>query len=115
MSITFSPQTSRDNLWEEASLNVSNANGLALLSAMGVEADYCGSMDAEAFLGHVLVGLATCDDSALEPCESMGFLGMLNVRVHDMGRREGYMSDRLNVLRDIALTAQEHGLAVTWS
>ena len=57
MSITFyiegQPEASDD-----VEFNVSNTNGTMLLNRLGVEFDYCGSIEADTMLGAALLALA---------------------------------------------------------
>lgn len=95
-------------------LNVSNVNAAALLDTLGIYADnpqenrLCGSLDAEAFMGRVLIAQAISPVDAGIPATTSGM-------VTDCGRPEGYIDDKLIQLESIAQIAMERGVSVVWA
>ena len=102
---------------EPTSINVCNRNGVDVLRALGyvvdlVEPELCGSADAEAFLGRVELALGVgVNDAALPEIAWRGDGGATYV---DGARRQGYLSERLTQLRELALACRARGLRVTW-
>jgi len=98
-------------------MNVSNANASMLFEVLGVDWDWCGAMDADEFLGYVLVALGMpLDDSGVAPSEyqAMGPEGPTGPRVIDCGRSPGYVSARLQTLSEMAVEAKRLGRQITW-
>jgi hypothetical protein len=99
-------------------MNVSNSNAGMLLRVLGMEVDWCGSMDADNFLGHVLVSLGMpLDDSGIRPSEyqAMGENGQpVGPRIIDCGVSEGYITKRLTTLAEMAAEAKRIGRQITW-
>ena len=107
MSISFYPtNTNLDGL------NVSNANGMSILNALGIEPDYCGSIDPSDLKGRCLEALVLADDSGFPSQTTIGANGATMV---DCGRREGYLADRLQTLIEVADQAISLGTDVTWA
>jgi len=94
------------------SVNVSNTNASAILERLGVEFDYCGSIDAADMLGRALVGNIGRDDSGVDSTEDarLGCATMI-----DCGLRPGYFDDRLGQIADLADYAARHGHLILWS
>lgn len=94
------------------SLNASNANAAELLSALGVPGEPCGSLPADDFLGRVLTALAVAPSDPGRPVTVVDTPG--TARHYDMGRRPGYLQDKLTDLRAVAEWARDHGREVVW-
>lgn len=114
MSVTFRPNALGVDLeaWGEGLLvNVSNSNAAFLLQALGLPTsdELCGETTGEDFLGRVL--LATGPNPADEGVPALN----LDPRVIDMGRRPGYLQERLEQLADVAQAARTRGGEVVWS
>ena len=94
-------------------VNVSNFNASAILDVLGIQVgedfDYrcAGSMDAEDFLGRVLLADAVQPVSAELPSYREGNL----IRG---AREEGYVNSRVNELREVAEYARARSLKVCW-
>lgn len=116
MSITFSAQSfiedSEETWGAMESVNVSNVNARFLLENLGLEFDYSGAVDAEQFLGAILVaqGIAPVDEG--RPWNELPGPGM---RTIDGGRRPGYLQDQLLELTKVAQQAKELGRRVQWA
>lgn len=99
-------------------MNVSNSNAGMLFRVLGMEADCYGSMDAENFLGYVLVALGMpLDDSGIRPSEyqAMGENGQpVGALIIDCGVSEGYITKRLTTLAEMASEAKRVGRLITW-
>lgn len=99
-------------------MNVSNSNAGMLFGVLGMEADWCGAMDAEEFLGYVLVALGMpLEDSGVAPTEfqSKGEDGLPNgPRIVECGIPAGYVEKRLTVLAEMASEAKRLGRRITW-
>lgn len=98
-------------------MNVSNSNAGMLFGVLGVEADWCGAMDADEFLGYVLVALGMpLDDSEVKTTESqaMGPDGPVGPRIIECGRPAGYVTQRLTTLAGMAVEAKRLGRRITW-
>lgn len=99
---------------DEFDVNVANMNARTLLVALGIDAsdDLCGMMDAEQFLGAVLLAMAVeRDDSGVAPVE----VGGPGARMVDCGLRPGYFADRFSALHALATEAVRLGRPVMWS
>jgi hypothetical protein len=93
-----------------AEVNMSNVNAVALLNVLGftdVE-DLTGSINAEDFLGRVLMASAVNPSDAGLPTVTEGMVTFC-------GREEGYIDNRLSELRVVADYAIERNLKVVWS
>jgi hypothetical protein len=96
---------------EDMSLNMSNVNAAHVMDALGIMEDdtrICGSMEAEVFLGRVLLA------EAIAPADA-GMLPFTDGSVTYGGREEGYLEEKLTVLRQIGSYALSEGLTVVWS
>lgn len=96
------------------SLNVSNVNGAQILASLGVESDYCGSIDPADLLGRSLLGPVTTDDSGIAPTVDGG-PGTGRAMLVECGLPAGYFAERFGRLADLASSAMAHGLVVAWS
>jgi hypothetical protein len=92
---------------DELELNLSNANAYYVLDSLGLE-DLCGSLSAEDFLGRILLAEAIAPKDEGMPAYTEGIL------TH-CGREEGYLGDKLALLREIASQAHSKGLQVVWA
>lgn len=107
-----------------ATVNVSNANAAALLTALGMRLpgeeypDLCGTEDARVFLDRVEVALSGAvglDDSGTTPVTyQAGDLEHPGALVIECGRSPGYLTRRLGELRELAHACLTEGLRVTW-
>lgn len=93
-----------------AEVNVSNVNAVTILNVLGFteDSELSGSMNAEDFLGRILVA------SAINPSDA-GLPAVTEGMVTFCGREEGYVEDRLAELRTVADYAIAHKLEVVWS
>jgi hypothetical protein len=97
---------------EPVPVNVTNANAVAVLGALGytVDAEWtnlCGDADADAFLGRVELALAIAPAD-----EGVRVLTVENYT--DCGRAAGYVQARLAELRALALACRTAGARVVW-
>jgi hypothetical protein len=94
--------------------NVSNSNAAAILDVLGIYANdeqedrLCGSLDATAFMGRVLIAQAISPVDAGIPTTTSGMMT-------DFGRPEGYLDAKLIELESIARIAMDRGLSVVWA
>jgi hypothetical protein len=105
-------------------LNVANGNAIVLLEALGLlgevrdtafgpmAMDACGAMDAEAFLGRVLCAEVMSVGDPGSESETLAEEGCATMVM--VGRPEGYVDSKLSALREIALWAKAHDVAVVW-
>lgn len=91
-------------------LNVTSSNAKMLLDTLGVveTGDLTGEMDAEDFLGRILIALGVNPTDAGVPATRDGFW-------NTMGRNEGYTDARLLELEEVARYAVDNKLTVSWS
>lgn len=134
MSVTFTaegllPGTDADGEWEPNPLEVNLANGNAVLvaAALGLQldADYpgdlSGAIDAQDFLGRVLVALAISPADEGMPAHELlpGDAGRLawfgDATVIQGARHPGYLQERLEQLRALAEYAVARNVQVWWS
>lgn len=100
--------------------NFANTNAIHLLQTLGLaptpltpDADvYCGTIDAEDFLGRVLIALAVAPVDEGIPAHEVPGPGAQFI---DCGRRPGYTQEALAHLRDVADFAVARGRKVVWS
>jgi len=120
MSVTFGIRGEKldyddPNVWDRI-VNLSNSNAVDVLSAVGLPS---GSQDGDLYgevRGRDLV--AKCDkalnggidDGAIEATEDCT---PGRAKVVYCGRRKGYLSEKLNLLRELGLRAGDIGV-VTW-
>jgi hypothetical protein len=103
-------------------VNLANTNARLILDILDIacdDEDLAGSMDAEDFLGRVLVAAAMRDDheagvadEVLVPVRPDGTWGATWV---DCGTPDNYVPDRLVALEEVALAARSLGRDVTWA
>jgi len=97
----------------EPEVNLSNGNAVHLLDVLGIQvgedfSERCvGSMSAQDMLGRVLIALAVSPVSAEVPSYAEG-------NIIYGGRPEGYMQDKLESIRDVAVFAHANGRKVVW-
>jgi hypothetical protein len=123
MSITFSAAANHGTYYATADdspeLNMANANAARLLALLGFthEDDYYGGVvDAQDFLGRILIAqamldVATDDAHGRPTVEDTGSGGMVWI---ECGVEPGYLAERLAILQDIATWAQGRSLRVAW-
>ena len=93
-------------------VNVSNANARMILSIAGLDdEDLWGSMEADEFLGHIMVSLAEERDHS--PVAPMVFQGQ-GPTIIDCGLPAGYTEHRLSELADLAVHAKNRGRRIVW-
>ena len=108
MSMTFTiARRMDDGAWwhghHDAAFNVHNSGGCAILRAIGLEADCCGSHDAADVVARCVTYRAThADAPAVRP--------MVRVGVDD-----DYVAERVVQLEELARIAAAEGAAVGWS
>lgn len=93
-------------------VNVSNTNARMILSIAGLdEEELWGSMDADEFLGYIMVSLAEeRDRSPVAPVTLPG----QGPTVLECGLPAGYTEQRLGELADLAVQAKNKGRRVIW-
>lgn len=90
-------------------VNMCNSRAVDILLALDLDTeDLCGSEDGATFYARTLIALAQDRDDSAVPSFRDG-----NMVVG--GRREGYVTERLTQLLDIADYARGKGLRVTWA
>jgi len=88
-------------------LNMSNANAADVIEALGLEFDYCGSIEVQDLLGRTTLRAALPAD---EPVPTATDGNMIYC-----GRDEGYISERAGILTTLALRAREDGYTtISW-
>lgn len=104
---------------EAPQVNMANSNARSLLEVLGLCKDgdewedvCCGSLEAEDFLGRVLMAEAVAPISPERPTyqETNG----RGPAIIMGGREEGYVQNRLASLREVAEFAQAQGRTVIW-
>lgn len=93
----------------EPEVNLSNSNAEELLEYLGIPSDeeLVGSMEAEAFLGRVIMA------SALAPANT----GLTTMQIENFvygGRPADYMQRKFEQLEEVARFAISHGRQVVW-
>lgn len=117
MSISFAPKISTAAYPEGImaadvfEVNVSNNNGFAILTELGIEADYCGSIAATELRERALCALGFASAAEVPGNVSQGEGG---ATIIDCGRREGYMPERIGSLLELATLCERYGWAVCW-
>lgn len=99
--------TSVDNWPEHPEVNMSNSNARGVIERLGLEFDYCGSIDPDDLLGRAMVANVGRDDSGVRDVADGNFI--------DCGLPAGYYADRMAQLVDVALYARDNGLMVQWA
>jgi hypothetical protein len=106
------PVYARYDTDDDPSVNMSNTNASHLLNVLGFpEADSCGRVSSEDFLGRVLVALAVSPHDAGLPALTTSTGGATFV---ECGRSEGYTQHRLDQLRTLAEFARGYDADITW-
>lgn len=97
----------------ETGVNVSRANFQSIMVALQLDAgtEY-GTIDATDLKGRCLMALALADDTALPGSDDKA---PGSARFIDCGRREGYMTDRLTALLEVAEQAISLGVTVSFA
>ncbi|WP_347956133.1 hypothetical protein [Gordonia aichiensis] len=97
----------------EPEVRVTNQNARTLLPTLGITED-CGTMDAEQFLGAVLLAQAlTPTDEGIPVQVAYGPDGC--IAAVNCGRPAGYLDERLTQLEEVATWAIGRGRRVCWS
>lgn len=110
MSITFSYR--KDNQWSENQINMANGNAAMVLEALGYEYDNCGAVDSADLVRRCIKFLNTAEiDRGETPSESQE---PGKCRVINCGRREGYLQEKITLIRDLALEASRKGVQITF-
>lgn len=121
MSLTFCPEILMEDSPEfmdsMPSLNVNGSNGVFLLRNLGRDEydEDGGVMEAEQFLGAVLVALAVApEDHGVKDIDIMDATGQRAIWTLG-GRREGYLQEQLLELEVIGTWARDNGRKVQWA
>lgn len=96
---------------ELPSVNLSNTNALMILERLGYEADYYGSVDADDLLGRALTMNVGRDDSGTDSTVDE-FDG--TATIIECGVRPGYFESVAERLAEVAASAKENGVEVSW-
>jgi hypothetical protein len=96
-------------------MNLANANALELLAWLGVEQDWCGTLDAADLAARCRRRLwdESRNHDPMRPAESWS--GAQGCRVIVAERREGYLREQTGRLLAIAEQAQRDGYRVSWA
>jgi hypothetical protein len=97
---------------EADGFNVSNANGMSILAALGVDLEYVGTIDPADLKGRCLEALVFADDQGFPTVEDR-YPG--HATVIDCGRPAGYLADKFNRLLALADQAAALGQQVRWA
>ncbi len=93
-------------------VNVSNTNARMILSIAGLdEEELFGSMEADEFLGYIMVSLAQERDHS--PVAPLTYAGQ-GPTIIDCGLPAGYTEQRLGELADLAIQAKNKGRRIVW-
>jgi len=92
-------------------VNVSNTNARAILERLGVEFDYCGTLDPTDLLGRAMTANIGQDDSGRPSSIETGAGGATMI---DCGRSAGYFDRNFERLATLATIAQRRALPVVW-
>lgn len=108
-----------DQVWtspvwaDEPGVHLSNMNARLIMDLLGLGTEHlCGSLDAEDFLGRVLVAQGCSVGDPGRPAEMSR--GTSGATVIDCGREAGYSEKKLELLREVAEFARARGVPVTW-
>ena len=97
---------------EAPEVNMANSNAAFILSLLGVEFDYCGSIDAAELAERVaFAGVVGGGDTGTATVAYQTEGGATMV---ECGRPVGYADERLGQLAEVAAWAVGHGRRVTW-
>lgn len=105
---------------DDLDVNVANTNARLLLVALGIDdedGDLCGTVEAEQFLGAVLLAMASDrDDSGVASAVIGGAeVGQSGATMIDCGLPAGYFADRFASLHALAAEAVRLGRPVVFS
>lgn len=108
MSITFAPAYKDaegrfvhvEN--DAVTVNQSNANAMMTMEWLQIEPDYCGSLPTQEFLGRALLALVTTTELDDRPVFPVDYKRAGGPNMIDAGTREGYRTDVLNRLAELA-------------
>lgn len=92
-------------------LNVSNSNARAILDALGVPFDHCGTIAPMVLLNRVRT---RGGDVADEGTDTVTDWDPRRATLVECGRPEGYFASRFGALADLAAVAMERGLSISW-
>jgi hypothetical protein len=99
---------------ESEELNMANMNARDILEVLAIEADeLAGSMNADDFLGRVLIAEAIAPESAEKLVETYSLED--GATIVECGRPAGYVQEKLSALREIAEFAVAHKRKVLWA
>lgn len=117
MSVDFTIATRMEDgsYWHgecDASFNVSNANAAAILDALGIEWDSCGSVDAREMIGRCAAWRAV--GVAQERAATQG-VGANGCRWYEGGIDRAYIERRIGQMEALAELARDRGGEVGWS
>lgn len=98
----------------DLSVQVSNANAFDLLRFVGIKAEGCGTRPAGEVEGACLIalGMRGADEDRALPVRASGGHGQAHMI--ECGRREGYLRERADQLRELAQAARAGGYSVSW-
>jgi len=111
---------------EDMGVNMSNTNAHRVCQALGIDLDpdWCGDLDAQDFLGRVLLALAIspADEGmpshTLQPGDDagplLGVVGQGGPTIVQGARRPGYLQERLTELHSLAQWAVANDAVVMW-
>lgn len=95
---------------DDLDVNLANSNAREILGLLGLDSEeLCGSLDSRELLDRCLVVRLVCQDNEISPKVSKGDRGATIV---DMGRREGYLADKLGAIEDLA--SRNLGKTIVW-
>lgn len=97
-------------LSEQFDVNLANSNAREILDLLGLgNEELCGSLNSRELLDRCLIARAFCQDNEISPKVSQGPRG---ATILDMGRREGYLSDTLGAIEELA--SRNPGQTIVW-
>lgn len=120
MTFTIAHRTDVDGreVWShgecDATFNVHNAGGCAILASLGFEPDYCGSLDAQEVLRRCVTFRAVDAPArgTVEPSVERGAGGATMI---ECGFDVEYVRERIGRLEELARVAVAQGAAVGWA
>ena len=98
---------------EVPEVNVSNENARFILSLLGVEFDYCGSVSAAELLERIAFGQVVGGGD--EGTVAVEYRSEGGATMIECGRSAGYADRRLAQIAEVAEWAAAHGREVVWS
>lgn len=95
-------------------VNLANSNAAEVLGLLGYDGEelYIGSADGEDLLGRLLLLEALLDESPAKPYQERREVG--RATLIDVGRRAGYVNERIAQLADLASWAAANDRKVIW-